>query len=200
MIRTLLMVSLSLLLGCSTTADSGGSSIQPTPASSTTAAVAEERQHRREQAASILQSLYTRQPKARQSVTDAYGYAVFRNLGMKLLVAGSGSGKGIAVENATGRETFMKMAEIQAGLGFGAKRYNLIWVFASRQAFDSFIHSGIEIGGQATVAAKAGDAGGDAAGAVQVADGVWVYQLTEDGLAAELTVKGTRYYRDRDLD
>jgi hypothetical protein len=30
--------------------------------------------------------------------------------------------------------------------------------------------------------------------------GVWLFQITDDGLAAELTVKGTRYYRDKALD
>jgi len=30
--------------------------------------------------------------------------------------------------------------------------------------------------------------------------GVWLYQLTGDGLAVELTAKGTRYYKDKDLN
>jgi hypothetical protein len=33
-----------------------------------------------------------------------------------------------------------------------------------------------------------------------VAPGVWVYQLTGDGLAVELTAKGTKYYKDADLN
>ena len=33
-----------------------------------------------------------------------------------------------------------------------------------------------------------------------VSPGVWVYQLTDDGLAAELTAKGTKYYKDGDLN
>ena len=44
--------------------------------------------------------------------------------------------------------------------------------------------------------------GGGAAtqGALSVSPGVWLYQLTDDGLALELTVKGTKYYRDDDLN
>lgn len=38
------------------------------------------------------------------------------------------------------------------------------------------------------------------AGAMSVSPGVWLYQLTDDGLAAELTVKGTRYYVDSELN
>jgi hypothetical protein len=29
---------------------------------------------------------------------------------------------------------------------------------------------------------------------------VFLYQITESGLAAELTVKGTKYYKDDDLN
>ena len=37
-------------------------------------------------------------------------------------------------------------------------------------------------------------------GAVSIAPGVWLYQLTGDSLALELTAKGTRYYKDGDLN
>ncbi len=53
---------------------------------------------------------------------------------------------------------------------------------------------------QATAAAKSGDKGSSYQGAVSVAPGVWLYQLTEDGLALELTAKGTKYYKDSDLN
>jgi hypothetical protein len=33
-----------------------------------------------------------------------------------------------------------------------------------------------------------------------VAEGVWMYQLTDSGLAAEITAKGTKYYQDTDLN
>jgi hypothetical protein len=29
---------------------------------------------------------------------------------------------------------------------------------------------------------------------------VWLYQFTDDGLAVELTAKGTKYYKDDDLN
>lgn len=148
----------------------------------------------------ILDRLYAQQPKARSAIEEAAGYAVFHDFGMKVLLAGGGTGKGIAFDNTDGREIFMKMVEIQAGLGFGAKKYDLVWVFSSRRAFNDFVDKGFEIGGQATLAAKTSHAGGSLAGAVQVAPDVWVYQMTESGLAAELTVKGTRYYRDSELN
>jgi len=94
----------------------------------------------------------------------------------------------------------MKMAEVQAGLGLGVKKFRLVWVFESRDALTKFINSGWEFGGQASAAAKAGDKGGAYQGAMSVSPGVWVYQLTDTGLAAELTAKGTKYYKDKDLN
>ena len=44
-------------------------------------------------------------------------------MGVKILFAGSGKGKGIAVDNKTKKETFMKMIELQAGLGIGVKKF-----------------------------------------------------------------------------
>ena len=38
------------------------------------------------------------------------------------------------------------------------------------------------------------------AGAVSVADGVWMYQLTETGLAVDISATGTKYYKDDDLN
>ena len=147
-----------------------------------------------------LAELYKLQPAARKQVESAAGYAAFSNFGMKILLAGGGTGKGVAVNNKTKAVTYMKMAEVQAGLGFGVKKFRLVWVFETEKALSDFVNSGWELGAQATAAAKAGDKGTAYQGAVSVAPGVWLYQLTGDGLALELTAKGTKYYKDGDLN
>jgi len=119
---------------------------------------------------------------------------------MKILFAGGGSGAGLAVNNKTNKEVFMKMVEVQAGLGFGIKNFRLVWVFDTQQAFNTFVNSGWEFGAQSTVAAKTGETGVAITGAMAVSPGVWLYQLTDDGLALELTAKGTKYYRDDELN
>ncbi len=151
-------------------------------------------------AQAALSAVYKLQPAARKAVESAAGYAAFSNFGMKILVAGGGSGEGVAVNNKTKAMTYMKMAEIQAGLGFGVKKFQLVWVFDTEQALNGFINSGWELGGQATAAAKSGDKGSAYQGAVSVAPGVWLYQVTDKGLALELTAKGTKYYKDSDLN
>lgn len=154
----------------------------------------------RKAAQDALSAVYKAQPAARKAVESAAGYAAFSNFGMKILVAGGGSGKGIAVNNKTKATTYMKMAEVQAGIGFGVKKFKLVWVFETDKALKDFVNSGWELGAQATAAAKSGDKGGSYQGAVSVAPGVWLYQLTDDGLALELTAKGTKYYKDNDLN
>ena len=154
----------------------------------------------RQMVKSTLSQLYKVHPKAKAAVQGAAGYAVFSNFGMKILVAGGGSGKGLAVNNKTKREVFMKMAEIQAGLGFGVKKFKLVWVFETEAPLNQFVDSGWEVGGQATASAKYEGTGAAFQGALSVAPGVWLYQMTDKGLALELTAKGTKYYKDDDLN
>ena len=129
------------------------------------------------------------------------GIALVDEKGAKILtMGGGGSGKGIAVNNKAKKSTFMKMIEVQAGLGMGIKKFRLIWVFENKSDLDMFINSGWEIGGQATAAAQASGEGASLAGAMSIKPGVWLYQLTDDGLALELTAKGTKYYKDDNLN
>jgi lipid-binding SYLF domain-containing protein len=147
-----------------------------------------------------LAKLYKVQPSAKKAVSKSAGYAVFSNFGLKIFVAGTGTGKGIAIDNKTKKETFMKMVELQAGLGMGIKKFRLVWVFENHKDVTEFINSGWELGAQTSAAAKLNDEGGAFAGAMSVSPGIWLYQLTEDGLALELTGKGTKYYKDDDLN
>ncbi len=159
-----------------------------------------ERAEIRQMSEKVLTKLYSVEPGAKKVIEGSAGYAVFSNFGTKILVVGGGAGKGIAINRKTRAETFMKMVELQTGLGFGVKKFQLVWVFASQKALDEFVNSGWEFGGQATAAAQYQGEGAATQGALSVSPGVWLYQLTDDGLALELTVKGTKYYKDDDLN
>lgn len=148
----------------------------------------------------ILKKLYRANPSAKGAITSAAGYATFSNFGMKIFFAGGGSGSGVVVDNATKKNVFMKMIEVQAGLGLGIKKFNVVFVFDTADALDGFINSGWEFGGQTTAAASDGKHGGSFQGAVSVMPGVWMYQMTDKGLALEATGKGTKYYKNDDLN
>ena len=150
--------------------------------------------------AETLARLYKVHPAAKAQIEKAYGYAVFSNIGVNLILLSAAGGSGVAHDNRTGRNTFMKMASGGIGLGLGVKDFRGIFVFSSEKAFTRFVNSGWEAGAHADAVAKAGRKGGSAEGAVTVAPGVALYQLTENGLALEATIQGTKYFKDHALN
>ena len=132
----------------------------------------------------------------------SYSLAIVRLTPSERIRAEAGAMVSISasVNNKTKAVTYMKMVEVQAGLGMGIKKFQLVWVFHSQKALNNFINSGWELGGQATAAAKLNGQGAAYQGAIAVAPDVWLYQMSGDSLALELTAKGTKYYKDSDLN
>ena len=161
---------------------------------------AQKREKVRKMATQTLEDLYKLEPSSRDVIRNATGYAVFNNVGAHVLVLSTARGAGIAVNSKTGQGTFMKMLSAGAGLGMGVKDYRVIFVFENAKAFDRFLNSGWSGSAQADSAAKAGKSGAAFSGAVEVDPGVWVYQITKNGLALQLTLQGTKYYKDTDLN
>ena len=148
-----------------------------------------------------LAQLYQKEPAAKDAVADAAGYAVFSDFGLKIMVMGGAGGKGMAVNNATKQETFMKMGEFQPGLGLGAEKYHIVLIFANPGAFNNFVTSGWELGANAMAAAKDDKGkGGGAAGAVTVSDGVKMYQLSDTGAIVGVSITAAKYYKDDELN
>ncbi|MFO1313175.1 MAG: YSC84-related protein [Burkholderiales bacterium] len=154
----------------------------------------------REMAQDALASLYEVSPGARKAIERSAGYAVFSTFGVKLFFAGGTTGKGMVVNHRTSRQTFMKMLQVQGGLGFGVNQNRLIFVFTNESALKNFIDQGWEFGGQVNLSAMAGGSGTMFSGAAAVAPGVYLYQLTQTGLSATLTVGGTKFVKDTDLN
>ena len=160
----------------------------------------QKRDKTRKMAAKTLQDLYKLEPTAKEAVQKAAGYAVFNNMGTNLFLLSTARGAGIAVNSQTKQETFMKMISAGAGLGIGVKDYRVVFVFESGNALSQFLDSGWSGSAQTDAAAKAGKKGGAYSGAVEVAPGVLVYQITKNGVALQLTLQGTKYYKDDDLN
>ena len=151
--------------------------------------------------AQTLDQLYQNEPAAKGAVANAAGYAVFSDFGVKIMVMGGAGGKGMAVNNTTKQETFMKMGEFQPGLGLGAEKYRIVLIFENSDAFNKFITSGWEIGANAMAAAKDDKGkGGGSAGAVTVSEGVKMYQLSDTGAIVGVSVTAAKYYKDDDLN
>lgn len=149
---------------------------------------------------STLERLYKVHPAARADVQKAAGYAVFSNVGINLILLSAAGGSGVAHDNRSGKDTYMKMVSGGIGIGLGVKDFRGVFVFATTEKLNQFVDSGWEASAQADAAAKAGDKGGAAAGAITVAPGVKLYQLTENGLALQATIQGTKYFKNDDLN
>lgn len=147
-----------------------------------------------------LARLYKIHPEAQAAVQKAAGYAVFSNVGINLILLSVAGGSGVAHNNKTGRDTYMKMVSGGLGFGLGVKDFRGVFVFSTADKLDSFVNSGWEASAQADAAAKAGDKGGAVAGAITVAPGVTLYQITENGLALQATIQGTKYFKDDELN
>lgn len=149
---------------------------------------------------STLARLYREEPGARTEIDRAEGYAVFSSGGVNLILLSAAYGSGIAHDNKSGKDVYMKMASGGLGIGLGVKDYRLVFVFRTRKAFDRFVEHGWDLSGQADAAVKAGTDGGELSEAAAVMPGVKVYQLTESGLALQATIQGTKYWKSDSLN
>lgn len=182
-----LLICLSLVFCFSACATNQGSS------------PAEKRQVIQQMKSEVLQDLYKLKPDVRSQVSSAPGYAVFSNANINLLLASFGGGYGVVHNNRTGQDTYMKMGEVGLGIGLGAKDFRAIFVFHTTDSLKRFTEDGWALGAQADAAAKADDKGAAASGELTV-DNITIYQITETGLALQATIKGTKYWKDQDLN
>ena len=150
-------------------------------------------------AQSSLERFYKAKPELRARIKKAAGYAAFSNVGVNLVIASFAGGKGIVVDRK-GRETFMKMGSAGLGLGLGVKDFRGIFIFHDQDKLEKFIAHGWDFSGQADATAKSDKKGGQLAGSGNLTEGVELYQFTQNGLALQATLQGTKYWRDRDLN
>jgi lipid-binding SYLF domain-containing protein len=101
----------------------------------------------REMAQDALATLHEMAPGTRSVIDRAAGYGVFSTFGVKLFFAGGTTGKGMVVNQRTHRQTFMKMVQVQGGLGFGVNQNRLIFVFTTeKRCASSSIRAGSSAG------------------------------------------------------
>lgn len=147
-----------------------------------------------------LQELYRQRPEAREKIENAPGYGVFSTIDTNVLLVAGGGGYGIVTDNATGERTYMRMGEAGVGPGIGVKDTRLVLIFHNDQRLHEFVESGWEFGGSADATAEAGEQGGGAETRGTVSRDIEVYQLTDSGVSLQATVRGTRFWRDNELN
>jgi len=125
---------------------------------------------------------------------------LFANKGIYLLAVSSGKGFGVARNNQTGKNTYMKMFSAGAGIGIGIREFTGIFIFANKTVFDYFIEHGYTANASADAAAKYDGEGEAISLGIDVSPGVKLYQLTQEGLALQATIQGTKFWVDEELN
>ena len=104
--------------------------------------------------------------------------------------------------NAMVKKTLAKLYEVQPsakGAIEKAAGYEVFSNFGMKLGND-FVEKGWTFGGQATAAAKHEGTGESVQDAMQLSPRVYLHQLTDTGLSAELTAKGTKHYKNDELN
>ena len=149
-----------------------------------------------------LKEMYKAYPDSKAQMAKSYGYAAFANLGVNLFVLASGNGGGMAHNNSTGAELYVKMISYGAGVGIGLKKYYAVFLFENKAAYDNFLKSGWSADGQADATADSGKEGqgGSVAAGMSISPGVTLYQIADKGLAIQATAQGVKYIVSDELN
>ena len=170
------------------------------PISAQAETVAEQRASIQEMKHDVLARLYKEKPNAQREIEEANGYAVFTTGELAVLYISAGGGHGVATNNETGNETYMKMAKAGVGLGFGAKDADIVFIFNTAKAYNDFIETGLDLTGTADAAVKNDSKGDEIGGGASVLPNVRIYQMTDTGVMAQAMLQGTKYWKDAKLN
>lgn len=150
----------------------------------------------------VLSQLFGDIDDAREILERCWGYAIFSNTGVNLLMFSTARGTGVLRDHRDGSDTFMKVFGAGAGMGAGTKNYTAVLVFQTEAALEDFRNKGWELSGQAEANLNydniSTDKGGEVVGTAGA--GVLVYQLTDSGFALQALVQGFKYWVDPKLN
>ena len=141
-----------------------------------------------------LAMLYKTQPEVQKAVEAAAGYAVLDVTAVYIILFVGQSGKGVLVDNASKKVTYMSSKRVGTGPGAGKQRVFQIFVFKEKSAMDTFVLSG-GVGGDIGVAATMGSH----TMLRSFNKNIDIYQIAESGFALQAGWGGTVYSVDKDL-
>lgn len=146
-------------------------------------------------AQSGLDQLYAHDPKARAAVEGAAGYGVFDISSINVVLVVGARGKGVIVDNASRKATYMRTARAGTGPGVGYQAVYQIFVFKSREAMEQF-----KLGGKAGGDVGASVTTGTEGQQISFNPYITVYQVSRSGFAVQANWGGTAYFVDPDLN
>jgi hypothetical protein len=74
-----------------------------------------------------------------ETLSRLYGEKASADTGINVLLVSTANGSGIAHDNKSGADVYMKMFSAGGGIGLGVKKFSAVFVFHSRDAYDQFV-------------------------------------------------------------
>ncbi|MDF7826136.1 hypothetical protein P4B35_19045 [Pontiellaceae bacterium B12227] len=147
--------------------------------------------------ADAIEQLKEKNPELSDVLDAGQGYLIVDIKVVKVPVLGGGGGKGVVVEKATGRRTYVKVSRIELGGGWGARTYKVLLAFTDPKLLKK-VQAGTwayQIGAEAS-AGKAAIEGSSQQ--LDAHKGYQLYTLSEGGASATWTIRTIRLkpYRD----
>jgi lipid-binding SYLF domain-containing protein len=142
-----------------------------------------------------LQKLFKQVEGSKALYDKSAGYAVISVTKAGFFVSGAG-GSGVAIDKASKAKTYMKMGSAGAGFTFGADRFDMVFLFETKERLSNFISGGWD----SAAGAKATAGSASAGAASDFFEGQKIFQLSDKGLMASADVSGTKFWADEDLN
>ncbi|EED31076.1 hypothetical protein NOR53_2701 [gamma proteobacterium NOR5-3] len=147
-----------------------------------------------------LTKLYAEKSGSGKMLAESKGYAVFSNIGVNLFLISTQHGSGVLRDNRSAEDVYLKMLSGGGGIGLGVKNFAAIFVFHTDAALDLFLSEGWDFSAQADANMETDTQGDGMETAYTAMPGTTLYQLTDAGVAAQVTLQGTKFWRDEDLN
>ncbi len=141
-----------------------------------------------EKAEETIEKFKDKKPEIEAFFDDAYGYAVFPNVGKGASVVGGAFGNGTVFEQgkAIGKA---RLTQITVGFQLGGQAFRQIIFFETKADLERFKENRVELSAQASaVAIKEG-----ASANIPYSDGVAVFTMTKGGLMYEASIGGQQF-------
>lgn len=146
-------------------------------------------------AASTLSKVLSSNKGAEGLYNQCYGYAVFDSSKASFLIT-TGRGIGVAIRKGDGKRTYMHVATAGVNVGAGVQFYQGLFLFETKDAFNSFVNQGWE----ADAAAGATLGKGSLEAQAKFINGMAYYQISETGIMLDADLTGTKYWKSAELN
>jgi len=151
-------------------------------------------------AVETLERLYKENPDVKQEIDNAYGYGVFADQTVNLVLYVAGKGLGVVYDNATKTPIYMDAYRAGTGPGIGYKASRFVVIFDNELVYDQFTTIGLQLSASGDAHLKLAGKGVGTGESASLVPGVSLYQMVDTGLVLQANWGATEFIKDSDLN